>query len=47
MVAWYWIPIFTSIGAIIGVFTICLCKMAKQSDEIALENYKINNIKYE
>lgn len=47
MVHWYWIPISLSIGAIIGVFTICLCKMAKRSDEIALENYKINNIKYE
>lgn len=47
MVAWYWIPICLSIGSFIGVLIMCLCSMAKVSNEVILDNYKIDNIKYE
>ena len=51
MVAWYWIPICLSIGSLLGVFVMCLCTMAKVSDEVILDTYKdkhkINNVKYD
>jgi hypothetical protein len=45
VVNWYWIPICLSAGACLGVMVMCLCFVAKQSDE-NYQNNKINNIKY-
>ena len=45
MVAWYWIPICLIAGSLLGVAVMCLCAIAKVSDEVILDNYKIKNVK--
>lgn len=40
MFAWYWIPTCLLVGMCLGAMVMCLCVVAKDSDE------RIRNIKY-